>query len=56
MAERMAQGLALPPSEWAEFIAAATGADTVAWLKKEFGTSARLPGNLPASLTSLDWS
>jgi predicted ATPase/DNA-binding XRE family transcriptional regulator len=53
MAERMAQGLALPPSEWAEFIAAATGADTVAWLKKEFGTSARLPGNLPASLTSL---
>jgi predicted ATPase/DNA-binding XRE family transcriptional regulator len=53
MAERLAQGLALPPSEWADFAAAAAGAETVAWLERQSRPDARLPGNLPAPLTSL---
>jgi predicted ATPase/transcriptional regulator with XRE-family HTH domain len=53
MAERLAHGLALPPSEWADFAAAAAGTDTVAWLEKPSGRYARPPGNLPAPVTSL---
>jgi predicted ATPase/DNA-binding XRE family transcriptional regulator len=53
MAERLAHSLALPPSEWADFAAAAAGTDTVAWLEKLPGAYARLPGNLPAPVTSL---
>ncbi|MFN3333416.1 MAG: ATP-binding protein, partial [Caldilinea sp.] len=53
MAERLAHGLALPPSEWADFAIAAAGADTVAWLEKLPDGYTRLPGNLPAPVTSL---
>lgn len=51
MAERLAHGLALPPSEWAEFVAAALGEHSLAWLERTVSPPGAR-GNLPASVTS----
>ncbi len=53
MAERLAHCLALPASAWPRFVAAAVGRQSVAWLDLPPAAAVRVPGNLPAPLTSL---
>ncbi len=53
MAERLAQCLAVPTSEWPGFVAAAMGRATTTWLDRPPLHHTRLPGNLPAPVTAL---
>jgi predicted ATPase/DNA-binding XRE family transcriptional regulator len=53
MAERLARCLTVPAPAWPEFVAAAVGKQTTDWLESPAATLVRLPGNLPAAVTSL---
>lgn len=53
MAERLARALALPTAEWPRFVAVALGKQTIGSLELPVAVTARLPGNLPASVTAL---